>query len=123
MLYVVLCCYGIWEVGGSWHWLVVSQRKTICAVACHGKRGQVSSVMSISRQGMHHSHLTLVAGSARQTRKQAPVNAAETTVDPEHVLSLTKGVMHGSYNSTDSVCKFLPLPNTLAAWWLSCIIV
>ena len=109
MMYVVLCCYGIWDVGGAWHWQVVSQRKTIRAVARHGEHGQVTHVLSISRQGMHHSHLTLVTGGAKESRLQAPVNAAENTVDPQTVLQLTKGVMHDSYNKTDSVCKsFLP---------------
>ena len=106
MMYVVLCCYGIWDVGGAWHWMVVLQRKTIRAVARHGENGQVTHVLSISRQGFHHSHLTLVAGNAKQTRRQATVNAAETTMDPQAVLMLTKGVMRESYNSTDSVCKF-----------------
>lgn len=107
MMYVVLCCYGIWDVGGAWHWLVVSQRKTIRAAARHGENGQVTHVMSISRQGMHHSHLTLVAGDAKESNMQATINAAENTVDPQAVLSLTKGIMHDSFNKTDSVCKFL----------------
>ena len=105
MMYVVLCCYGIWDVGGAWHWMVVLQRKTIRAVARHGENGQVTHVLSISRQGFHHTHLTLVVGNAKQTRRQATINAAETTMDPQSVLALTKGVMHESYNSTDSVCK------------------
>ena len=115
MMYVVLCCYGIWDVGGAWHWMVVLQRKTIRAVARHGENGQVTHVLSVSRQGFHHSHLTLVVGNAKQTRRQATINAAETTMDPQAVLVLTKGVMRESYNSTDSVCKSLQTPGLCTA--------
>ena len=112
-MYVVLCCYGIWDVGGAWHWLVVSQRRTIRAAARHGENGQVTHILSISRQGMHHSHLTLVAGSAKETRMQAPITASETTLNPQAVLSLIKGVMRESYNQTDSVCKSSHTPTLL----------
>ena len=87
--------------------MVVLQRKTIRAVARHGENGLVTHVLSISRQGFHHSHLSLVVGNAQQTRKQSTINAAETTMDPQAVLKLTRGVMNESYNSTDSVCKSL----------------
>lgn len=107
MLYVVLCCYGIWDVGGAWHWLVVAQRKTIRAAVRYGDNGQVMHILSVSRQGMHHSHLTLVAGSAKESRMQATISSSETTLSPQAVLALTKGVMRASYSQTDSVCKFL----------------
>lgn len=95
--------------------MVVLQRKTIRAVARHGENGQVTHVLSVSRQGFHHSHLTLVVGNAKQTRRQATINAAETTMDPQAVLVLTKGVMRESYNSTDSVCKSLQTPGLCTA--------
>lgn len=112
MMYVVLCCYGIWDVGGAWHWLVVSQRRTIRAAARHGESGQVSHILSVSRQGMHHSHLTLVAGTAEETR-MATITSSETTLNAQAVLSLTKGVMRESYNRTDSICKFPHKPTLI----------
>ena len=95
--------------------MVVLQRKTIRAVARHGENGLVTHVLSISRQGFHHSHLTLVAGNAQQTRRQSTINAAETTMDPQAVLKLIRGVMHESYNSSDSVCKSLQTPSPCTA--------
>lgn len=89
--------------------MVVLQRKTIRAVARYGENGQVTHVLSISRQGFHHSHLTLVVGNAKQTRRQATINAAETTMAPQSVLELTRSVMQKSYNNSDSVCKFLQI--------------
>ncbi len=109
MMYVLLCCYGIWDVGGAWHWMVVLQRKTIRGVARYGENGQVAHVLSVSRQGFHHTHLNLVVGSAKQTRRQATINADDVTMDPQSVLKLTRSVMHKTYNSTDSVCKSLHL--------------
>lgn len=109
MMYVLLCCYGIWDVGGAWHWMVVLQRKTIRGVARYGENGQVAHVLSVSRQGFHHTHLNLVVGSAKQSRRQATINGDEITMDPQSVLKLTRSVMHKTYNSTDSVCKSLPV--------------
>lgn len=47
------------------------------------------------------------------------ITSSETTMDPQAVLSLTKGVMRESYNPTDSVCKFLHKP-TLLLCLLAC---
>ncbi|KAL3151781.1 hypothetical protein ABBQ38_012755 [Trebouxia sp. C0009 RCD-2024] len=80
----------------------LSQRRTIRAAARHGESGQVSHILSVSRQGMHHSHLTLVAGTAEETR-MATITSSETTLNAQAVLSLTKGVMRESYNRTDSI--------------------
>ena len=108
MMYMFLCCFAIWDVGGVWSWLVVAQRKTIKAVASYNSKGQASHVFSITRQGMYHSYLQLVAGSTNQMNMQSPVNAfGEDLTTPKKILELAKAVMGKGFNENDTLCKLL----------------
>lgn len=107
-MYMYLCCYAIWDVGGVWSWLVVAQRKTIQAVARYDATGQVSHVLTISRQGFHHTYMSLVANSASQMQLQAPVNTTPALDLPtsKKVLDLARAVMGAGFDDNDSLCKY-----------------
>ena len=110
MMYTFLCCFAIWDVGGVWSWLVVAQRKTIKAVASYDTKGQAKHVFAITRQGMYHSYLSLVAGTASQMNMQAPVNAfGDDLATPKKILELAKAVLGKGFNENDSLCKHTPL--------------
>lgn len=105
VMYIQLCCWVIWDVGGVWHWLVVAQRKTVKAVARFDAHGQVMQVFTITRQGFHHSHLQLIAGNASQMNLQAPVNANGDLAHSQRVLQLVRAVMAKGFNEKDTLCK------------------
>ena len=106
-MYIYLCCYAIWDVGGVWSWLVVAQRKSISAVARYDAAGQVSHVLTITRQGFYHTYMSLVAGSASQMQMQAPVNTTPELDLPtsKRVLKLAQAIMGANFNANDSLCK------------------
>ena len=108
-MYMYLCCYAIWDVGGVWSWLVVAQRKTIQAVARYDATGQVSHVLTITRQGFHHTYMSLVANSASQMQLQAPVNTTPALDLPtsKKVLDLARAVMGAGFDNNDSLCKYV----------------
>ena len=111
IMYIFLCCYAIWDVGGVWSWLVVAQRKTIKAVASYNAKGNLSHVFSISRQGFHHTFPTLVASTASQMQMTAPVNAfGEDLATPKKILELTRAVMGSGFSINDSLCKLCQMP-------------
>ncbi len=89
---------------------MVAQRKTIKAVARYDVAGQVSHVLTISRQGFYHTYMSLVANSASQMREQAPVNTTPDLDLPtsKKVLQLARAVMGTNFNENDSLCKFCP---------------
>ncbi|KAL0026270.1 hypothetical protein WJX77_007445 [Trebouxia sp. C0004] len=104
-MYIYLCCYAIWDVGGVWSWLVVAQRKSISAIARYDAAGQVSHVLTISRQGFYHTYMSLVANSASQMQMQAPVNTTPDLDLPtsKKVLELARAVLGANFNANDSL--------------------
>jgi len=108
-MYIYLCCYAIWDVGGVWSWLVVAQKKSIRAIARYDAAGQVSHVLTISRQGFYHTYTSLVANSATQMQMQAPVNTTPDLDLPtsKKVLEMARAVMGANFNANDSLCKSL----------------
>ncbi len=118
-MYIYLCCYAIWDVGGVWSWLVVAQRKSISAVARYDAAGQVSHVLTITRQGFYHTYMSLVAGSASQMQMQAPVNTTPELdlSTSKRVLKLAQAIMGANFNANDSLCKSL----RFALWKLCCM--
>lgn len=107
VMYIFLCRYAIWDVGGVWSWLVVGQRKTINAVASYDFKGDLLHVFSITRQGLYHSYLSLIASTASQMQSQSPVNSfGEDLATPKSLLEMVKAVMGKSFNADDSLCKF-----------------
>ena len=117
-MYIYLCCYAIWDVGGVWSWLVVAQRKSISAIARYDAAGQVSHVLTISRQGFYHTYMSLVANSATQMQMQAPVNTTPELDLPtsKKVLELARAVMGANFNVNDSLCESLRF-----ALWKLCL--
>ncbi len=118
-MYIYLCCYAIWDVGGVWSWLVVAQRKSITAIARYDAAGQVSHVLTITRQGFYHTYMSLVAGSASQMQMQAPVNTTPELDLPnsKRVLKLAQAIMGANFNANDSLCK----SSRFALWKLCCM--
>ena len=106
-MYIYLCCYAIWDVGGVWSWLVVAQRKTIKAVARYSANGRVAHVLTVSRQGLHHSYLTLIADTPSQMLTQAPVYDNGDIAHSKKVLQVASTLMGESFNENDSLCKCL----------------
>lgn len=114
VMYIFLCRYAIWDVGGVWSWLVVAQRETINAVASYDVKGNVANVFTITRQGLLHSYLALIAGSSSQMQMQAPVNAfGDDLATPKKILEVSKAVMGKSFNPNDSLCKLFLLSCTM----------
>ena len=99
----------------------MAQRKTIKAIASYNSKGQASHVFSITRQGMYHSYLQLVAGSANQMNMQSPVNAfGEDLATPKKILELAKAVMGKGFNEHDTLCKLLRAKSAFVAECLLC---
>lgn len=106
VMYNFLCRKAIWDVGGVWSWLVVAQKETINAVASYDVKGNLVSAFVITRQGLLHNYLSLVAGSSSQMQMQAPVNSfGDDLATPKKILEVSKAVMGKTFNPNDSLCK------------------